>query len=95
VRPGGLLITDTRFVTTTAKVDARQVELPLFRTVMEKIGKKVVFNISVLGALLGLNPLVSPDSILKLLEEKFPSTFLDMNRQALELGYDLVTREDA
>jgi len=89
IRPGGLLITDTRFVTTTPKVDARQVELPLYRNVMEKIGKAVVFNISVLGALLALCPLVSTESILKLLEEKFPPAFLDMNKQALELGYGL------
>jgi 2-oxoglutarate ferredoxin oxidoreductase subunit gamma len=89
VRPGGLLITDARFVTTTPKVDARQVELPLYQQVMEKIGKAVVFNISVLGALLALTPLVSTESILKLLGERFPSAFIDMNRQALELGYAL------
>jgi 2-oxoglutarate ferredoxin oxidoreductase subunit gamma len=89
VRPGGLLITDSRFVTTTPKVDARQVELPLYHTVMEKIGRAVVFNISVLGALLALNPLVNTESIMKLLGERFPSAFIDMNRQALELGYAL------
>ena len=89
VRPGGLLITDARFVTTTPKVDARQVELPLYQQVMEKIGRAVVFNISVLGALLALTPLVSTESILKLLGERFPSAFIDMNRQALELGYAL------
>ncbi len=87
IRPGGLLITDTRFVTTTPKVDARQVELPLFRAVMERIGKGVVFNISVLGALLALNPLVRTESILKLLGERFPSAFMEMNRDALELGH--------
>jgi len=52
VRPGGLLLTDTRHVKTSRKSDARQVELPMHRTVMDKIGKPIVFNICVLGALL-------------------------------------------
>jgi 2-oxoglutarate ferredoxin oxidoreductase subunit gamma len=89
VRPGGLLITDRRFVITTPKVDARQVELPLYQTVMEKIGKPVVFNISVLGALLAMKNLVSTESILKLLGERFPKAFLDMNKQALQIGSEL------
>lgn len=89
IRPGGLLITDKRFVETTQKIDARKVELPLYQAVMAKIGKPVVFNISVLGALLALKPLVKLDSILKMLGQKFPSAFLEMNKQALELGYEI------
>jgi 2-oxoglutarate ferredoxin oxidoreductase subunit gamma len=89
VRPGGLLITDSHYVDTTRKVDAKQVELPLYQTVMDKIGKPVVFNIAVLGALLALRPVVEPASILKILEKRFPAAFLGMNRQALELGHEL------
>jgi len=89
IRPGGLLITDKRFVETTQKIDARKIELPLYQAVMAKIGKPVVFNISVLGALLALKPLVKLDSILKMLGQKFPSAFLEMNKQALELGYEI------
>ena len=65
VRPGGLLLTDTRYVKTSRKSDARQVELPMHRTVMDKIGKPIVFNICVLGALLSLTDLMSPESIMK------------------------------
>jgi 2-oxoglutarate ferredoxin oxidoreductase subunit gamma len=89
VRPGGLLITDTRYVETTRKVDAHQVELPLYQSVIDKIGKPVVFNISVLGALMALKPLVKLESILKTLEQKFPSAFLEMNKRALDLGHEL------
>lgn len=89
VRPGGLLLTDTRFVKTSRKSDARQVELPLYETVMDKIGKPIVFNICVLGALLSLAELVSPESIMKVLEARTPSAFLRMNRQALDLGIEM------
>ena len=49
IRPGGLLITDTRYVKTQKKVDAQQKELPMFQNVMDKIGKPIVFNICMLG----------------------------------------------
>ncbi len=88
-RPGGLLITDPRFVTTHKKVDARQVELPMYKSVMEQIGKPIVFNICMLGALIGITDLVKPESIMKVLAERIPGHLIDMNRQALELGMDL------
>jgi 2-oxoglutarate ferredoxin oxidoreductase subunit gamma len=89
MRPGGLLVTDTRYVKLGKKVDARQVELPMYETVMEKIGKPIVFNICMLGAIIGLTRLVRPESIMKVLETQINPSFLDMNRQALELGLKL------
>ena len=89
IRPGGMLLTDSRFVTTERKVDARQFELPMFRTVMDKIGKPIVFNIFMLGTLIGLTDLMRAESIMKVLEKRIPSHFLDMNRKALELGLEL------
>ncbi len=89
VRPGGLLITDTRFVKTWKKVDARQKELPMYQTIMEKIGKPIVFNIFMLGSLISMVDLVKPESIMKILETRIPGAFLEMNRQALRLGMEL------
>ena len=89
IRPGGLLLTDPRYVTPRLKVDAVQREIPMYETVMEKIGKPIVFNICMLGTILGLTDLVRPQSIMKTLETRIPSGFLDMNRKALELGIEL------
>lgn len=89
IRPGGLLITDSRFVKTGEKVDARQRELPMYETVMEKIGKPIVFNILMLGALVSLTDVVGADSIMKMLETRIPPGFLEMNRKALQMGVDL------
>ena len=89
IRPGGLLLTDTRYVKTERKVDARQVELSMYRNVIDKIGKPIVFNICMLGAIVSLTKLVSPESIISVLETRIPSGFLDMNRRALELGMEL------
>ena len=89
IRPGGLLLTDNHFVTPARKVDARQVELGMYKEVMDQIGKPVVFNICVLGAMLGLVPIVKIESISKVIETKIPAGFLDMNRKALDLGFQL------
>jgi 2-oxoglutarate ferredoxin oxidoreductase subunit gamma len=89
IRPGGLLLTDPHYVKIERKVEARQRELPMFDTVMEKIGRPVVFNICMLGALIGLTPLVRLESILSVLESRLPTDFLEMNRQALQLGLAL------
>ena len=89
IRPGGLLLTDPRFVTPQLKVDARQFELPMYQTVMDNIGKPIVFNICMLGAVLGLTELVRPESILEVLKKRIPSGFLEMNQKALELGLEL------
>ena len=89
IRPGGALITDSRFVTTTKKVDARQTELPMYDTVMKEIGKPIVFNICVLGALIGSTELLRPESVMKAIGDKVPKSFLEMNNRAFDLGLTL------
>ncbi len=89
IRPGGLLLADSHFVKLARKADARQVEVGMYDAVMEEIGKPVVFNICVLGTLIGLEKLVRPESLLKVLEHRVPSEFLDLNRKAFDLGLKL------
>jgi 2-oxoglutarate ferredoxin oxidoreductase subunit gamma len=89
IRPGGLLITDTRYVKTQKKVDAQQRELPMFQNVMDKIGKPIVFNICMLGAVMAMVDLVNPEAVMKVLANRIPVDFLDLNRQALNLGLEL------
>ena len=89
IRPGGLLITDARYVKTERKVDAQQRELPIYTTVMEKVGKPIVFNICMLGAVIGLTQLVQAESIMNVLDTRIPAGFLEMNRTALNLGMEL------
>lgn len=89
LRPGGLLLTDQRYVKTHRKVDARQIELPMYSKVMEKIGKPIVFNICMLGVVISLVQTVRSRSIMKVLKNRIPSDFLSMNQEALNLGMEL------
>ena len=42
-----------------------------------------------LGAVIGITKLVRPESIMKVLEKQIPKSFLEINRQALEIGLKL------
>lgn len=89
IRPGSLLITDTRFVKIESKVDAKQVERPITQTVMDKIGNPIVVNICTLGVLVGITEIVKPESLKKVLEKRVPKEFIDMNLYAFDLGLSL------
>lgn len=91
IRPGGLLITDPRFVTPGKKVDAMQYEIPMYESVMDKITKPIVFNVCMMGAVVGLTGVVALTSVEKVLEQCLPAAFLDMNREALQMGFELGT----
>ncbi|OGR22157.1 MAG: 2-oxoglutarate ferredoxin oxidoreductase subunit gamma [Desulfobacterales bacterium RIFOXYA12_FULL_46_15] len=89
IRPGGLLLVDSKYVAVEKKVDAVHINLPMYDTVMKEIGKPIVFNICVLGALIGVSKLIKPDSILKVLETTIAEDFMDMNKKALDLGFEM------
>jgi 2-oxoglutarate ferredoxin oxidoreductase subunit gamma len=89
IRPGGLLLIDSHYVREERMADAWQVELPMYKTIMDTIERPIVFNICMLGALIALTHLVKIDSVMKVLQNRIPPGFLDMNKQALELGLHL------
>ncbi len=89
LRPGGILLVDAKYVTIEKKVDAKHISLPMYEAVMEKIKKPIVFNICMLGALIGVSQLVKPDAILKVLETTIPKDFMAMNKTALDLGFQM------
>jgi 2-oxoglutarate ferredoxin oxidoreductase subunit gamma len=89
IRPGGLLVTDRRYVETERRVDAQKRELPLVQSVLDTIGKAIVLNICMLGAVISLTEIVRPESIMKVLATRIPKGFIEMNQKALELGMAL------
>jgi 2-oxoglutarate ferredoxin oxidoreductase subunit gamma len=93
IRPGGKLLTDDRFVKTTKKVDALQIELPMYETTMAELGKPIVFNICVLGALIGLTGIVRPESLLQIITRRVPKDFVDLNHKAFTIGLNLSKKQ--
>jgi 2-oxoglutarate ferredoxin oxidoreductase subunit gamma len=89
IRPGALLLTDNHFVEQEQKVDARQVALGMYKAVINAIGNPIVFNICMLGALIGLSNILKTESMLKVFETRIQADLLDMNRKAFEFGLEL------
>jgi len=93
IRPGGLLLTDSNYVKLERKVDARQVALGMYKAVLEEIGKPIVFNICMLGALLGLTRMMKVETLEKVLEKRIPPDFMELNKKALALGLRLADNQ--
>jgi 2-oxoglutarate ferredoxin oxidoreductase subunit gamma len=89
IRPGGLLLTDSRSVKTAKKTDAKHIQLPLYDTVVDRIGKPIVYNILMLGALIGITDIVGPTSVFEMLKKRVPADFIGLNQRALDLGLAL------
>ena len=92
VIPGGKIIIDSRFVTPARAADATQISYPMYETVMENFGTSIVHNICMLGVVLKLTDIVKPESLMKVFEVRMPAKFIDMNKKALQLGIDLITK---
>lgn len=86
IRPGGLLLTDSKLVQTVKKAEAKQIELPMYETVMEKVGNPIVYSICVLGVLVGITEIVRPEAILAVLKARIPEELLAMNHRAFDMG---------
>ncbi len=91
VRPGGILITDSKYVSIEKKVDADQIEIPIYDTVKKEIGNPVVFNICLLGVIIKIKQIVKKESIIKVMEQRIPAGFLNMNIDAIELGMSMTS----
>ncbi len=89
IRPGGTIVTDSRHVRIFKKVDARQIELPLYETAREKAGHPMTMNICMLGAVVALTGVVSQAAITRTIAARIPGEFLEVNQKAFELGVTL------
>ncbi|MEW6671342.1 MAG: 2-oxoacid:acceptor oxidoreductase family protein [Thermodesulfobacteriota bacterium] len=91
VRPEGILIVDDLFVRAEPKKHpGRFFSLDFTRLARNRLNNDIVANIIALGAVAGLLGVVSRDSLLKVIEKRVPSRFIDVNTEALDLGFSLI-----
>jgi 2-oxoglutarate ferredoxin oxidoreductase subunit gamma len=82
----GTLLADATFVTTVTFPDSYLIPFTLIAR--EKLGREIVANVVALGALVELKGVVSKAAVAKALEQRIPQAALDVNRQALEAGFE-------
>ena len=67
----------------------RIVKIPILDSAAEKLGKPMTANIIALGAINGLLNLVSKKSLAEAVLDRVPKGTEELNKKALELGYEL------
>ncbi len=91
VRPGGIIVVDPHYVQIHRNISSRQFQIPIHDTVREATGQALGLNMCMLGAVIRLIPIVSPDSMRQAIVERFDERFANTNLTAFDRGLALVT----
>jgi len=94
LKPGALVIADTRLCSELPAGNFRCYHLPLSRTALE-LGSERVTNIVALGALVGLSNICDRQRIEQVVRAETPRGFLDLNLDALKAGYAVQAQAEA
>lgn len=89
IQPGGTLILDEDLVEHEPRSDVRLVLVPATR-IAEGLGRKIVANVVILGALAAAVPTVSKDALLKAVLAAVPPHTRSLNEKAFQAGYAYV-----
>ncbi len=92
VKPGGLLLCErSAILSPCTRTDIEILSVPAFEEA-QRLQKKQVANMIVLGAFLERRPIVSPENVLQALKKVLPERhhhLLPLNEQALQRGKEL------
>lgn len=94
LKPGALVLADTRLCPTLPAGDVRALPLPLTRTAID-LGSERVANIVALGALAALTELCPRDVLERTVRAETPRAYVDLNLDALAAGWKLATGQTA
>jgi len=93
LKPGALVLADTRLCPDLPEGECRRHYLPLSVTALE-LGSERVTNMVALGALVALSGICDREQIAHAVRAETPRGFLDVNMDALEAGYSLGRRAE-
>jgi 2-oxoglutarate ferredoxin oxidoreductase subunit gamma len=90
LRPGGLLLIERDLVRIETRLPEgiRMYGVPATR-IAEKLGKRVVQNIVMLGFFAAISKAIPLEAIEKAVLDSVPTAMADVNRQALQAGFDV------
>lgn len=86
LKPGGILIVDSRFVTEIPEGDFRVYEVPITEIAEKTVGRTLVANIVALGIIVAASGIVSPKAVRSAILARVPKGTEDLNRTAFEAG---------
>jgi 2-oxoglutarate ferredoxin oxidoreductase subunit gamma len=90
----GIVFYDPQMVKPSPSPTLKHVPVPATETAFKEFNNRMVANIVLLGAVVKAVGLVEEDSLLKALTNRVPSSFLELNKKALTLGFELVKNQE-
>lgn len=88
IKDGGILLVDSDEVKEVPKGKFKLASVPITSIAREQLGKTIVANIIALGMITELTKVVSHEAIEKAVLARVPQAFLDLNKKALQIGFD-------
>lgn len=88
VKSGGIMLVDEDLVELAGDdTDVTLYKVPATR-MAEELGKKIVANIIMLGALTGVSDIISKEAMTQAVLSMVPEKTKDLNSRAIEIGYE-------
>ena len=88
VKDSGILLVDSDEVKVLPKGKFRLLGFPIIETARVELGKTIVANIISLGMITELTGIVSHENIEKAVLSRVPPAFLELNKKALQIGFE-------
>lgn len=85
----GIIIADSTYVEELPAVDGKVYTLPISVTARESVGRELVANVVALGAMVRITGIVSREALTEALFSRIPRGTEDLNRKALDAGWEL------
>jgi len=86
---GGLILYDASQITSRKEIKARQIGIPATDAALNRLGNEQAANIILLGSLVALTGLVSPEAVEQAMEQHVSSRFQKLNLEAFTAGREL------
>ena len=90
LKPGGVLLVDSRFVTDLPKGDFKVYAMPITETAEVELKRTLVANIVALGTLIGIGGILSAEHTEAAILARVPRGTEDLNLRAFRRGLELV-----
>jgi 2-oxoglutarate ferredoxin oxidoreductase subunit gamma len=90
---GGMIFIDTQLVRPDPSSPIKHIPIPAAEKALKDLGNLMVANIVLLGAMVQAMGLVREEFLLRALSNRVPSSFLELNKKALALGWELGKNE--
>jgi 2-oxoglutarate ferredoxin oxidoreductase subunit gamma len=92
LRDNGVLVIDTTYVKNLALAADKTFEMPFTDIAIEKLGSPISTNILSLAFLVKITGIVKEDSLKQAIAESVKPAFIDMNHNAMKLGFELAAK---